>query len=1296
MCFLPWVCASITSAQTDSPFLDEAFRPPHTTSPSISLRAEALTNGDIITSSFDVAGSLATERSLPNQKFFADGTRDTMWEARLAAGGRIEGGWNMIQALNGGVYLVGPSENYRNYGLRYVVEKRLANGELDSQFAPFYFTTDNSPRALALHSDGRLLVAGFFSTINGSTRAGIFRLNANGTLDTTFASSTMQALSGVWNRPVIDRAGRIYLVGDFTSFGGQSRPGLVRLNPDGTVDTTFIPTGFTASALGLRAAGLQSGDRLVVGGRFTVQGVQNIPLVRLLESGGLDSQFVAPARSSSTLRDFLVNPNDSILAVDSTLVAYDANGALLSPSAWVQPQMENRSLSSPASVLSIQRLANGDFMAAGGFDRVNGQERLAVATFSPSGQLRPLSLPAFGSMSAVRSFARLFDGRSLAVYQSATAPAMALLGTDGRSLPLTELTSQLPDFDSARDVAQLGTGEIWLLYSDPTGQSVKLARLSASGSVQVIRTVPNTLNHLNRLFPLSDGGLLRWSDASLSAIQLINGAAVLAKYDANGIEVPAYSPELPDKLTSVERAAPIAPETVGEIVALHQNFPQPLLATPQGSVYFSYTAIDRTQRVVRTFSQGSQDQSFQVARVNELPRTSSFTSTLVQDPLRPAAPGMQLRVTQAAGRTLTSAVLQQDGSLVIVGRFNSLNNVPANSIARVSASGLPDPAFQLALGSGPALSATFAATGTEYPNLDGVVLGPEDRLLIVGNFSTWSGAAAPGLVRLLATGSRDPAYLAPAARASGMLLTTTSLLALPDGSVALSGPFSVRGEIVPRGLLRLTHDDPASLQRLTYGGSLSGGGHWAALVESNRSGTLVVGLPDRTLSVVTSFTVNQQGAWNVGPTTAAKLVSRTSGDAITVAAVQPQILGRWENNRLAFEIPEWGITVSSTPPDAHSGTGVNAGLYTLSPLNATDGTGNFLLRTNGTVLVLAKQPSIVALTSPVTTMGAEGNLGFAGSLANGLQLSGTIANPTRSASLTVTTPGNAPLAMTGGADATRSFVRFVNISTRAAVGSNDRSMITGFVIAGTGSRPFLVRATGPALAEFGVQGALADPQFELIRLGSGGSNTSVGTTNDWSGNDVEQAAARLGAFPLKAGSKDAAQVYLLPPGGYTAVVTPAGGSGGEGLVEVYDAAVDDGSSRLINISTRTELTPASPVMIAGFVVQGPIARRMLIRGIGPTLKNFGLNGTLEDPVLTLYRVQSSGTSEQLAVNDDWSTNAAAGVAIEAVAASVQAFPLSQGSKDATLYLTLPPGGYTAHLGGKGGFGIGMIEVYEAP
>jgi uncharacterized delta-60 repeat protein len=201
--------------------------------------------------------------------------------------------------LLGGFFFTGVDVN----GLASKYVARLsADGAVDFSFHPGDIGAFvNSVVAL---NDGRILVGGSFTTVAGVTRNRVFRLNADGSLDTTFNPGTGPDSSVDYAVPQAD--GKVIIAGSFTKVGGVARPHLARLNADGTLDTTFQPGAGTFSSINAVAVGPDT--RIVIGGDFTSfgTGARN-RLARLLGDGcaapppvpsGLS---VAPASSSSLL-----------------------------------------------------------------------------------------------------------------------------------------------------------------------------------------------------------------------------------------------------------------------------------------------------------------------------------------------------------------------------------------------------------------------------------------------------------------------------------------------------------------------------------------------------------------------------------------------------------------------------------------------------------------------------------------------------------------------------------------------------------------------------------------------------------------------------------------------------------------------------------------------------------------------------------------------------------------------------------------------------------------------------------
>ena len=255
----------------------------------------------------------------------------------------------------------------------------------------------------------------------------------------------------------------------------------------------------------------------------------------------------------------------------------------------------------------------------------------------------------------------------------------------------------------------------------------------------------------------------------------------------------------------------------------------------------------------------------------------------------------------------------------------------------------------------------------------------------------------------------------------------------------------------------------------------------------------------------------------------------------------------------------------------------------------------------------------------------------------------------------------------------------LNISTRVRVETGGSVLIGGFIVTGNAPKTVVVRGLGPSLGSFGLTGLLADPTLEL--RGSGG--TLIKQNDNWQ-DDSAQAAQLNNLNLAPQHPNESGLVATLNPGDYTAVLAGKNGSAGIGVVEIYD--VDQGAdAQLANISSRGLVQNGSNVMIGGFIVSGGDNTPVVVRGLGPSLGQFGLSPVLADPTLTLH----DGNGAYLVSNDDWQYDP-----VSAAQLNMRGLAPSD-PRESGIFTSLPPGAFTAILVGKsGGTGLGLVEIYN--
>ena len=232
--------------------------------------------------------------------------------------------------------------------------------------------------ALAIQPDGKILLGGAFTNLNGQTRNRIARLNADGSLDTGFnpgASLDVRCLA-------VQPDGKILVGGFFTNLAGLPRNYLGRLNADGSLDTAFNPNpNWTVNALVAQPDGT-----ILIGGTFSLVGGLSCPCIgRLNPDGSLDTNFTASA--DNYVYALAVQPDGKILVsgqFNNLNGQSRTNLGRLNPDGTLDAQFNP--LSSPL-VVSLAVQADGKILVGGGFSTLGGQTRNNLGRLNSDGSL---------------------------------------------------------------------------------------------------------------------------------------------------------------------------------------------------------------------------------------------------------------------------------------------------------------------------------------------------------------------------------------------------------------------------------------------------------------------------------------------------------------------------------------------------------------------------------------------------------------------------------------------------------------------------------------------------------------------------------------------------------------------------------------------------------------------------------------------------------------------------------------------------------------------------------------------
>src|SRR5262245_4537048 len=246
----------------------------------------------------------------------SNGRLDTSFDSGLGVEG-LDAGVYAIQIYTNGTQsgkaiIAGSFTNF-NRVARFGIARVNADGTPATSFNPETGIEDGVVYALEIQADGKILVGGTFTTVQGAPRSGIARLNANGTLDNTFRPGT--GADGPVFALAVQSNGKIVIGGAFTAVQGAKRNGVARLTSDGSLDslTAFNP-GSGAEDGAVYALALQTDGKILLGGDFTaMRGVPRDGLARLQSNGALDATFADGTGAPNTIWVMAALDNGNVL-----------------------------------------------------------------------------------------------------------------------------------------------------------------------------------------------------------------------------------------------------------------------------------------------------------------------------------------------------------------------------------------------------------------------------------------------------------------------------------------------------------------------------------------------------------------------------------------------------------------------------------------------------------------------------------------------------------------------------------------------------------------------------------------------------------------------------------------------------------------------------------------------------------------------------------------------------------------------------------------------------------------------
>jgi uncharacterized delta-60 repeat protein len=626
---------------------------------------------------------------------------------------RQEGFWesgvnNTIKRIliqpDGKILIAGDFTSYNG-----ISASRIARLNTDGTKDPnFYIRTDinNEIHSILLQPDGKVLIGGSFSHLNGHHK--IARLNADGTLDDPFDPRIFSDdhVSTIALQP----DGRIVAAGNI----GLIR--LLRYNNDGTSDHSFVPgtgpNGYISTIT------VQPDGKILIGGTFTsYNGITRNSIARLNADGSLDNSFDPGIGVDGSILTSLLQPDGKIL-IGGTFTSY--NGitrnriARLNTDGSLDDSFDP-GLGADKVVFSFSLQGDGKILIGGDFKNINGISRNSIARLNLDGSLDLEFNPGVGANSTIYTISTQSDGNILAgggfrSYNGINRSRLARLNSNG-SLDTKFITNAgTNNTVIAMEVQPNGKiiiGGEFTLYNDIPRN--RIARLNNDGSLDLNFDPGKGANNPLRAIAIQPDGKILIGGTFTTFNDIPRNR--IARLNTDGSLDTSFNPG--NGASSIIYAIALQPD--GKILI--------------GGSFTTFNGIPRN-RIARLNTDGSLDTSFN--------------------------PG------NGANNTVHVIALQPDNKILIGGAFSSYNNAGINNIARINADGSRDVSFN-------------RITGT-LKTIINISLLPDGKILIGEDFLT-------RIYRLKPDGSYDSGF-------STETFTLNSFFIMPDGKIIVGGNFS--------------------------------------------------------------------------------------------------------------------------------------------------------------------------------------------------------------------------------------------------------------------------------------------------------------------------------------------------------------------------------------------------------------------------------------------------------------------------------------------------------------------------
>ena len=313
-----------------------------------------------------------------------------------------------------GQFYIGGDFTIVNRQVRTRLARLNADGTLDPTFGIDY-SIDGQVRAIDSYEDGRIVISGGFTAINGFPSKFLARISGGGTVDNTFnigsgADNPIFAVKTV----AVGAETRVLIGGSFSVFNGVARRGIARVSEDGRADLSFDPgSGVNGTVTVIE---VQRDGKILIGGEFTaVDGVPRINVARLNADGSLDRTFDAGLGADGSVRAISIQSDDRILVggLFTSVSSVDRHRIVrIFPDGTLDPSFDPGS-GAAGGVYAIDTQLDGKIIVAGDFLSFNGIPAGRIIRLNPDGTIDPSINFGFGANAFIGAVAVQPDRRIL-------------------------------------------------------------------------------------------------------------------------------------------------------------------------------------------------------------------------------------------------------------------------------------------------------------------------------------------------------------------------------------------------------------------------------------------------------------------------------------------------------------------------------------------------------------------------------------------------------------------------------------------------------------------------------------------------------------------------------------------------------------------------------------------------------------------------------------------------------------------------------------------------------------------